>query len=109
MLIRVLRALLRPREQQKHETGNSIGKITDSPIVRAQRLNAAHASAPTALHLDILFSALRINNERLVDLVDRCLADSNLPLTPDKYFHRPLASYFLAQYFLYARELPGDQ
>ena len=43
----------------------------------------------------VLYGDLRIGNDRLLDLVQRCLAESDTRMPPFKAFHRPLASYFL--------------
>jgi hypothetical protein len=79
------------------------------PAQRLKRLKRAHARAPTADHLNILYRELRIGSIGLVELVDRCLAESESTSPPLKAFHRPLASYFLAQYLLHALDVEGQR
>lgn len=71
-----------------------------------RRVNA-HARAPMARHLDIVLGGMRVGEHDLRTLSDRCLADSDAKVLPLKALHRPLASYFLARYFLHAMELGG--
>lgn len=85
----------------------SIGEAQESPPARFARLNRAHGAAPTEAHLDILYSGLRVSDQSLLDLVARCLSESNTHSAPGKVLHRPLASYFLARYFLHALEVEG--
>jgi len=80
-----------------------------SPLATFEKLHAAHSGAPRELHLQILFGDLRIGDTALVDLVERCMRESfcNTPVL--KWFHRPLASYFLARYFLHAMPIDGER
>jgi hypothetical protein len=81
----------------------------DFPAQRLNRLKRAHARAPTRDHLDILYRDLRIGMTGIVELVERCLAESSSTSPPLKAFHRPLASYFLAQYFLHSLNVDGER
>jgi len=64
---------------------------------------------PRELHLDILYRDFRVGDHPLVELVRRTLAESNAAGSPGKLLHRPLAQYFLAQYFLHTLDLAGDR
>ncbi len=77
------------------------------PEQSAARLARAHGQAPTGLHREILYRSLSIGSLPLNEVVDRCLADSGARLSPAKALHRPLASFFLSQYFLHALQLEG--
>lgn len=87
--------------------GNAPARIDETPEERAARLKRAYRHAPVDLHRRILYQHLSIGDRALNDLVDQCVAESLAKLTPAKALHRPLASFFLSQYFLYALELEG--
>jgi len=69
---------------------------------------SAHSRAPLARHREIALGEISIGGQDLCDLSDRCLADSESKVPPLKALRRPLASYFLARYFLYAMGLGGQ-
>jgi O-methyltransferase len=71
------------------------------------RWGNAHARSPMQRHLEIAIGDLRIGKHDLRTLSDSCLADSVSEIPPQKALRRPLASYFLARYFLHAMELDG--
>lgn len=100
MLLSFLKSLLRSR---------ALAKEGDYPVARQVRLNAAHARAPIRLHQEILYSGLRIGGHEISSLVETALAQTASVLPPLKALHRPLASFFLARYFLHARRLSGMQ
>jgi hypothetical protein len=79
------------------------------PVVRQQRIKHAHQRAPINSHLDILYRDLRIGGHGLNELVAQCTAQSGTEVLPLKALQRPLASYFLARYFLHARAIEGAQ
>ena len=103
MLLSLLKSLARGRGR------GDPAPAADNAVQRMERLKAAHASAPTAAHADILFRDMRIGGHGLNDLVERCVAESRVVTPPLKALHRPLASYFLARYFLHALDLGGAQ
>ena len=111
MLIRMFKALGRSatRPGNRDSSTEVLERINDSPPQRMDRLNRAHGAAAVDLHLDILYGGLRIGSHRLLDLVQSCLADSDTAMPPAKAFHRPLASYFLAHYFLHALGVEGER
>ena len=71
------------------------------------RWGHAHARSPMQRHLEIAIGDLRIGEHDLRALSDSCLAGSDSKVLPQKALRRPLASYFLARYFLHAMELDG--
>lgn len=73
-----------------------------------KRIGQMHARAPMERHVEIAYGDLRIGEHGLRELTDRCLADSGLTVSPLKALHRPLASYFLARYFIHAMDLKGE-
>ena len=106
-LIRMLLKLL------KSWTGARDDRIdnrdVEYPEERVARLKRAYERAPTDLHRDILYRSLSISGRPLNRLVDQSLADSKVKMDRLKALHRPLASFFLIQYFHYASELEGAQ
>jgi len=77
------------------------------PVERLRTVLKAHAKAPRAQHLDILFSEMRIGPHAIAEFAEQCVRDSSAQTPPLKAFHRPLASYFLARYYLYSLALDG--
>ena len=99
MLLRILRSLGRAAEAPPD--GH------DSPIAVAKRLERAHDAAPIDAHLEIAYGGMKIGDRDLLELVQRALQDSGTGVPPRKRLHRPLASFFLAQYYLYALAIEG--
>jgi O-methyltransferase len=90
------------------------GKPKEGPVSSAEfehekrkRWGHAHARSPMQRHLEIAIGDLRIGKHDLRALTESCLVDSNSKVHPLKALRRPLASYFLARYFLNAMELDG--
>jgi len=90
------------------------GKRQDVPAAPAEfehekriRWGHAHARSPMQRHLEIAIGDLRIGEHDLRALSDSCLAGSDSKILPQKALRRPLASYFLARYFMHAMELDG--
>jgi O-methyltransferase len=106
MLIRMLQSLGRRPEQRKDPPPAS---TEASPRHRIAVLDRAHGRAPVRQHLEVLYGALRIGSFSLNELVQRCLSDSSTELPPSKILHRPLASYFLAQYFVHSLRIEADR
>lgn len=79
------------------------------PIVRQQRIKHAHQRAPMNAHLDILYQDMRIGSRGLNEMVAQCITQSGTEVLPLKALHRPLASYFLARYYLHALAIGGAQ
>lgn len=79
------------------------------PVARQERAKQAHTGAPLDAHLDILYRDLRIGEHRLTDLVAHSIAQSSTRIPPLKALRRPLASFFLARYYLHALGLPGGR
>ena len=102
MLLRLLKSLKRGRTEVS-------AALPVGPAQRMARLQGAHKRAPTQAHLDILYRDLRIGEHSLTGLVERCLVESQSRSPAAKAFHRPLASYFLAQYFMHAMALDGER
>lgn len=102
MLLNLFRSLF----GAPHRTDTTGGEF---PAERLKRMQTAHERAPTNAHRDILFGNMRVGEDGLVDFVDRCIADSCSRSPPLKAFHRPLASYFLARYFLHAMRVDGKR
>jgi len=90
------------------------GKRKDEPAAPAEfelekrvRWGNMHARSPMQRHLEIAIGDLRIGEHDLRALSDSCLAGSDSKVPPLKALRRPLASYFLARYFLHAMEIEG--
>lgn len=101
MLLRMLKSLTRgapdsgaqPRPDNPHET--------------RKRLARAYASAPVEKHLHIAYGGMKVGDRDLLDFVQSCLDESDTSVILAKVLHRPLASFFLAQYYLYALDIDG--
>lgn len=102
MFINLLKSML----SAGRGNGNS-GAEPDFPAERLRTIRKAHAKAPREQHLNILFDDMRIGAQPISQLAERCVRDSGAQSPPLKAFHRPLASYFLARYFLYSLALDG--
>ena len=81
----------------------------DDPIARTERIQLAHERAPLDAHVRILFDDLRVGEEPLAELVVRCMRESRSKSPVSKALHKPLAFYFLAQYFLHTLGLEGER
>jgi hypothetical protein len=79
-----------------------------SPHERLAALDRAHGRAPIPQHLELLYGELRIGSLPLTEIVQRCLSESSTELPASKVLHRPLASYFLARYFLHSLRIGGE-
>lgn len=87
--------------------GGDAPAADEYPVMRQMRAKRAHERAPLDAHREILFRDVRIGEHRLTDLVAQCLSDSNSVVPPAKALHRPLASFLLARYYLYALGIEG--
>jgi hypothetical protein len=103
VLLRFLRSL------SGRPGGGAQPQLHEYPEERLARLKRAHERAPVDRHLDIIYSTLRVGGQPLNEFMHRCLADSRVESPPLKAFHRPLASFFLAQYFLHALDIEGER
>ena len=102
MLIKLLKSMFSARR------GDADGGAEfDFPAERVRTVRKAHAKAPREQHLTILFDEMRIGPHPIAGLAESCVRDSGAQSPPFKAFHRPLASYFLARYFLYSLGLDG--
>jgi hypothetical protein len=110
MLMRMLKSLSRGAERADTRDAGSPNhaRNLESPPERAERLNRAHAAAGLERHMEIAYGDLRVGNRRLLDLVRDCHVESETHTPPGKALHRPLASYFLAHYFLHALNAEGE-
>lgn len=81
--------------------------VAEAEVQKRMRWALAHARSPLNKHLDIVYGDLRIGGLGVLALSESCLTDSDAMAPPLKAFRRPLASYILARYFLYAMELDG--
>ncbi len=77
------------------------------PQDKQRRLAVAHLQAPRDLHLRIMFDDMRVGADPLIEFTHACARESDSFVPPLKALHRPLASYFLARYFVYALDLEG--
>ena len=111
MLMRMLMSLARntPAGKSGSAAPEVLDRINDSPPERVKRLNQAHAGAALDRHLDILYGDLRVGNVGLMELVHRCVVESDAQVPPFKALHRPLASYFLTHYFLHTLSVEGER
>jgi hypothetical protein len=110
MLIRMLKSFAgRAAGGTRNSAAHLMQPVEESVPERNARLDRAHASADMDRHLQILFGDLHVGSHGLLDLVRTCLSQSNTHLPPSKAVHRPLASYFLMQYFLQTLEIEGDR
>jgi hypothetical protein len=102
MFIKLLQSMFSARRG-----GADDGVETEFPAERLRTVRRAHAKAPREQHLNILFDEMRVGPHPIAGLADSCVRDSGAQSPPLKAFHRPLASYFLARYFLYSLALDG--
>jgi hypothetical protein len=102
VLLRLLKSLV------GHANDNAQSNAHEFPEERLARLKAAHQAAPVDRHLDIIYNTLRVGGRPLNQFVAGCLADSRVESPPLKVFHRPLASFFLTQYFLHTLDIEGE-
>lgn len=101
MLLKLLRSWVGNRGSDTH------ARKDEFPKERLARLVQAHERAPIDLHLHILYENIRIGQHGLNPLVELCVAGSGAQTPPLKALHRPLASFFLAQYLLHALDIEG--
>jgi O-methyltransferase len=102
MFIKLLQSMFSARRG-----GPDDGVEPEFPAERLRTVRRAHAKAPREQHLNILFDEMRVGPHPIAGLADSCVRDSGAQSPPLKAFHRPLASYFLARYFLYSLALDG--
>jgi hypothetical protein len=102
MFIKLLKSMFRARDGNTDGDGGR-----DFPAERLRIVRKAHEKAPREEHLGILFDDLRIGPHGIAALAEDCVRESGARSPPLKAFHRPLASYFLARYFLYSLALDG--
>lgn len=81
----------------------------ESPHLTAKRLARAYAAAPIDKHMEIAYGDMKIGDRGLVELVRQCLQESGSATALRKVLHRPLASYFLAQYYLHSLDIEGER
>lgn len=79
----------------------------ETPHEARERLARAYASAPVTKHLDIAYGGMTVGERDLLDFVGNCLDEAHTSVTPAKALHRPLSSFFLARYYLYALDIDG--
>jgi O-methyltransferase len=103
----MLRQMVRAIFARKPAGGESQPAAEDE-VQKRKRWGEAHARSPLKQHLDIVLGDLRIGDHGVLALSDSCLTDTDSRIPPLKAFRRPLASYFLARYFLHAMELGGQ-
>lgn len=110
MLLRMLKSFGRAKAG-KSQSSSAAGRerADESPAEYVARLNAAHGSSPIDAHLGIVYGGLRVGDHDLLTLVKNCLRDSHAVVPPAKAFHRPLASFFLARYFLHSLDIVGER
>ena len=101
MLLRMLKSLARGGPDAAPRTAG------ESPHTTTERLARAYAGAPIQTHLAIAYGGIRIGDHDLLAFVQRCLVESDTSVVRHKVLHRPLASLFLARYFLYALGVEG--
>ncbi len=102
MFINLLKSVFGAAKSGSAGAGNS-----DFPAERIQAMRKAHTKAPRERHIGILFDDMKIGGQAISELAEACVRDSGAQSPPLKAFHRPLASYFLARYFLHSLEIEG--
>jgi hypothetical protein len=102
MFIKLLKSMFSARRGNLDD-----GVEPDFPAERVRTVRKAHAKAPREQHLNILFDEMRVGPHPIAGLAESCVRDSGAQSPPMKAFHRPLASYFLARYFLHTLALDG--
>ena len=95
MFIKLLKSMFSARDGTTDGDGDR-----DFPAERLRIVRKAHEKAPREEHLGILFDDMRIGPHGIAALAEACVRESGASSPPLKAFHRPLASYFLARYFL---------
>lgn len=102
MLLRLLKSFAR-------SSGGARRDRVESPVEIGKRLIRAYASAPVDAHMEIAYRGMKIGDHDLVELVRRALADSASKIPRHKLLHRPLTSFFLAQYYVYSLSIEGER
>ena len=102
MFIKLLKSMFSARDGTTDGDGDR-----DFPAERLRIVRKAHEKAPREEHLGILFDDMHIGPHGIAALAEACVRESGASSPPLKAFHRPLASYFLARYFLYSLALDG--
>jgi hypothetical protein len=102
MFIKLLKSMFSARDGTTDGDGDR-----DFPAERLRIVRKAHEKAPREAHLGILFDDMRIGPHGIAALAEACVRESGASSPPLKAFHRPLASYFLARYFLHSLALDG--
>ena len=77
------------------------------PLELEEKLSALHVTAPVDRHLEMLFRGIDIGGENFAQLFQRCLAETQTPLTPFNVFHRFQSRRDLLQYFFSTLDIPG--
>ena len=102
MILNLLKSMLRARG------GAAVANDErEFPDERLRTIRKAQARAPRDQHLRILYDDMHVGPHPIAELAERCVSDASSQTPPLKAFHRPLASYFLARYFLYSLALDG--
>lgn len=102
MLARMFKSLTR-------RASGGVGESADSPHQTLRRLGRAYAGAPIERHMEIAFGGMQVGDQGLVKFVFRCLREADTTVVVHKALHRPLASFFLAQYYLYSLGIEGER
>jgi hypothetical protein len=101
MLLRFLKSLFFPRRERPALAPD------EYPVMRMKRTARGYQGAPVDAHLRIAFGGLRAGERDLLEVVREALRDTGTHMQPYKVLHRPLASLFLARYYLHALGIEG--
>ncbi len=87
--------------------GNEVVDAVEFPLELETRLAALHSRAPVERHLEMLFRDINIGSENFAALFQRCLTETQTPVTPFNVFHRFQSRRDLLQYFFSSMDVPG--
>ncbi len=90
--------------------GRTAPKVVDAvefPLELEEKLNTLHSCAPVEQHLEMLFRDVNVGSDNFAELFQRCLSETQTPVTPFNVFHRFQGRRDLLQYFFSTLNVPG--
>ena len=81
--------------------------MTNDPWKHIEDLNRFHSGAPINLHMETMFSNIKIGDLDFLSLYNQCMNDTNQSAPSWKTFRRAQRALILGKYFDYALSVPG--
>ncbi len=105
MLLRMLKSLVRGSPAKA--ATNAAPEPRESPHEWRGRMQRAYELAPVETHQQIVYGDMKVGERGLLNFVQNCMNEATTGVMKSKSLHRPLASFFLAQYYLYSLGIDG--